>query len=157
MSADVRAAIVAEAMSWLGTPYVSNGLVKGSGTDCAMLLIGVYGNCGLIPKEYDPRPYPAQWHLHRNVEQYMNHVLRFAQEVPGPPERAPLPGDMVMFKLGRVFSHGGIIIGWPNIIHAVGDVRVIREDVSKCRTGKRAFWTVEKRFFCVKSLLEAEG
>lgn len=154
----VRQGIVSEALTWVGTPYLSNAMVKGKkgGTDCAMLLLGVYANVGLVTKEYDPRPYPPQWHLHQNVEKYMQAVLRFAVEVPGPPEREPLPGDVVMFKLGHVHSHGGIIIAWPNIIHAVGNVAVIREDLSKSTTGKRAFWPAEKRFFCVRSLAEVE-
>jgi cell wall-associated NlpC family hydrolase len=146
---EVRAKIVEEANSWIGTPYISNGLVKGrrGGTDCAMFLVGVYAALDLIPKEYDPRPYPAQWHLHRNEEKYMEAILSFVKEVEGPPKRKPLPGDLVMFKLGRVFSHGAIIIDWPNIIHAIGNDKVLPEDLSKSITGKRALAVVPQRFF----------
>jgi cell wall-associated NlpC family hydrolase len=144
-----RQKLVAEAEEWIGTPYISNGLVKGKhgGTDCALLLLGVYQNVGLVSKAFDPRPYPAQWHLHQNAEKYLDHMLAFAVEVPGPPERVPLPGDIVMFKLGRVYSHGGIITTWPRIIHAMGGGRVMPEDVSKNTIGKRALWPLPKRFF----------
>jgi cell wall-associated NlpC family hydrolase len=147
--AETRAAIVKEALEWVGTPYVSNGLVKGKkgGTDCAMLLVGVYANLGLIPKEFDPRPYPPQWHVHKNEERYMNYILNFAKEVAAPPERAPLPGDIVLFKMSRVFAHGAIIIAWPRIVHAIGMDRVLPEDVSKNTTGKRALMLATKRFF----------
>jgi cell wall-associated NlpC family hydrolase len=144
-----RVAVVAEAKSWIGTPYVSNAMVKGKrgGTDCAMLIVGIYANVGLIPKEFDPRPYPPQWHVHRNEEKYLSYVLQFCKETEGPPGRHPKPGDFVMFKVGHVFAHGGIIISWPTIIHAIGNSFVLSEDVSKNTTGKRALWSVPKRFF----------
>lgn len=151
--AALRAAIVVEAWSWVGTPYVDNGMIKGprGGTDCAMLLVGVYGSLGFVPKEFDPRPYPSDWHVHRNEEKYMNYVRSFADEVPGPPLRMPLPGDLVMFKVGRVFAHGAIIVAWPNVIHAVGADRVLPEDISTNTTGKRALWRLDKTFFKVRS------
>lgn len=148
----IRAAIVAEAKEWIGTPYVSGACIKGrrGGTDCAMILVGVYGNLGLIPKEFDPRPYPPEWHVHRNEEKYMSFLLPFVTEVPGPPERLPLGGDLVMFKISRVFAHGAIIIDWPNVVHALGNDIVTPEDISKNTIGKRALWHMPKRFFMLK-------
>jgi cell wall-associated NlpC family hydrolase len=146
---EMRKAIVAEALSWVGTPYVSNAMIKGpkGGTDCAMILIGIYAAVGLIPKEFDPRPYPPQWHVHRNEEKYLNYVLQFVKQTKNPPERKPLPGDLVMFKMNKVFAHGGVIIDWPLIIHAVGNNIVRPDDISKNTTGKRALWTVPQMFF----------
>jgi cell wall-associated NlpC family hydrolase len=144
-----RHKLVAEAMSWLGTPYVSNGMIKGKrgGTDCAMVLVGIYQNVGLVPKDFDPRPYPPQWHVHQSDEKYLEQALQFVTEVAAPPARTPKPGDVVLFRLGRVYSHGAIIIDWPEIIHAVGGNKVCREDLSKNTTGKRALWLLPKRFF----------
>lgn len=151
----LRAAIVAETNSWIGTPYVSNALIKGrrGGTDCAMLFIGVYQNVGLVPKDFDPRPYPPDWHVHRNEEKYLGYVQMFANEVAPPPERMPLPGDVVVFKIGRVFAHGAIIVDWPNVVHAVGNDMVSPMDISKDIAGKRALWLMPKRFFSPKELL----
>ena len=150
---ETRAAIVREAQSWIGTPYISNACIKGprGGTDCAMLLVGVYGNLDLIPKEFDPRPYPPQWHVHRNEEKYMNIVRSFAGEVAEPPGRKPLPGDVVMFKIGRVFAHGAIVVDWPHVVHAVSEDHVLPEDISKNTTGKRALWLMPKTFFSLWS------
>lgn len=147
--AETRAKIVEEAKSWIGTPYVSNGMIKGrrGGTDCAMFPLAVYSAVGLVPSTFDPRPYPPQWHVHRNEEKYMDYVRQFAKEVLGPPERQPLPGDFVMFKIGHVFAHGAIVVDWPLIVHAVGNASVLPEDVSKNTTGKRALWNVPKFFF----------
>ncbi|MDO6044547.1 hypothetical protein Q4P48_08410 [Neisseria gonorrhoeae] len=47
---DLRARIVEEARSWLGTPYHHHAMVKGAGVDCAMLLVAVYGAVGLLPR-----------------------------------------------------------------------------------------------------------
>ena len=40
--ADQRAAVVAEARSWIKTPWVHMAAIKGAGVDCAMLLARVY-------------------------------------------------------------------------------------------------------------------
>lgn len=148
--AETRQRIVAEAMSWIGTPYVSNARVKGvagGGTDCVMLLIAVYGDMHMLPADLDPRPYPPQWHVHRNEELYMQQILKYSYEVNPPPLRMPKPGDLVMFKVGRVFAHGAIIVGWPNVVHAIGNSIVMLEDVSKNTTGKRALALLPQRFF----------
>lgn len=42
-----RAAIVAEARSWLGTPFMHQGRLKGVAVDCAGLVIGVARELGL--------------------------------------------------------------------------------------------------------------
>lgn len=145
---EVRRAIVSEARSWIGTPYVSNAMIKGrrGGVDCAMLPIAVYSACGLIPKEFDPRPYPPQWHVHRNEEKYLAYVQQFTHEI-----ATPAPGDFAMFKVGFVFAHGAIVTQWPMVIHAVGNAIVFEDDISKQTVGKRALARVQQRFFSLWS------
>ena len=67
MSDAERAMVVAEARSWIGTPYHHAADIKGKngGADCAMLLVRVYCDLGLVEK-FDPRPYTRDWFLHRN-------------------------------------------------------------------------------------------
>ena len=70
--------------------------------------------------------YVQQWHLHRSEELYLNHVRALgAVEV-----AAPQPGDFALFHVGRVYSHGAIVIDWPRIIHAVNPRGVVLADVS---------------------------
>jgi cell wall-associated NlpC family hydrolase len=142
-----RQAVVAEAMSWIGTPYINNGCIKGrrGGVDCAMLLVGVYGNLGYLPEGFDPRPYSPQWHVHKDEEKYMDYVRKFAHEIPGPPK----PGDVAMFLIGKVHAHGAIVTEWPLVVHAMGGDRVELEDVSKMIIGKRALGNVPQRFFTI--------
>jgi cell wall-associated NlpC family hydrolase len=49
-------------------------------------------------------------------------------EVTGPSERAPLPGDFLLFHFGRSYSHGAIVINWPLCIHAHRDSGVVLVD-----------------------------
>ena len=109
---EIRQKIVNEAYSWIGTPYHHRARVKGGGVDCAQLLAAVYGDCGLIADTVDEN-YPMDWHLHRDEERYLKRVKRHAHKV-----TEPLPGDIALFKFGRVISHGAIITEWPFIIHA---------------------------------------
>jgi cell wall-associated NlpC family hydrolase len=105
MNLAARAAVVAEAQAWLGTPFHHQGRVKGSGVDCAMLLAEVYQRCGLVPY-VDPGYYPPDWHLHRDAERYLEKLMPYARELAG----APAPGDVAVFQFGRTFSHGAIVI-----------------------------------------------
>lgn len=120
-----RAAVVAEARSWLGTPYHHEARVKGAGVDCAQLLIGVFAAPGVaLIDSLDVPRYPPDWHLHRSAERYLAIVLEHAREIAGP----PLPGDIVLWRFGRCFSHGAIVVDWPAVIHAyVGRACVIED------------------------------
>jgi NlpC/P60 family putative phage cell wall peptidase len=115
LEAAQRAAVVAEARTWLGTPYHHEARVKGprGGVDCAQLLAGVYTGAGLIEPPVIPH-YPPDWHLHRSAERYLEIVLAHASEIAG----APLPGDIALWRFGRCFSHGAIVADWPMVIHA---------------------------------------
>ena len=108
-----RGAFIAEAKTWLGTPFRDQADVKGGGVDCAMLLVRAAVDTRLVPP-FDPRPYPPQWHLHRDEERFLAIVSKLGQEV----EREPIPGDVIVYRVGRCFSHGGIVIENNHVIHA---------------------------------------
>jgi cell wall-associated NlpC family hydrolase len=109
-----RAAVVTEARSWLRTPYHHAAQIKGVGADCAMLPMAVYRAAGVIP-DFEAERYCPDWHLHQSEERYLATVLRFAREVPEPTG----PGDFVLYRWGRCFAHGAIIVDWPQIIHSL--------------------------------------
>lgn len=46
-----KADIIAEARSWLGTPYRHQGRLKGVAVDCAGVIIGVGKACGCMPTD----------------------------------------------------------------------------------------------------------
>jgi cell wall-associated NlpC family hydrolase len=119
-----RAAVIAEARSWLGTPYHNCADIKGVGVDCGMLLVRVFVDTGLA-KSFDPRPYPADWHLHRSEEKYLGFVFDRSSEV-----ITPQPGDVMVMRIGRCYSHGGIVTR-PDpltMVHAFHPARRVLEE-----------------------------
>jgi len=141
-----RAAVVAEARSWIRTPYHERGRIKGAGADCAMLPAEVYEAVGLIPHQ-DPPYYPPDWHLHRDEERYLAAVEQYAVQIDGP----PLPGDLVMYRFGRAFAHGAIVTEWPMVVHAIKGLGVTESsgegpEVALDRSGNPR----ERRFYRLK-------
>lgn len=116
-----RAAVVAEAKSWMLTPWAHQARVKGAGVDCANLVIASYHGAGVID-DIDPGPYPRDWHIHKTEERFLAFVPSFAVEIT---EAEVKPGDLVLFRIGRVFSHGAIIVDWPQAIHAAIQARKV--------------------------------
>jgi NlpC/P60 family putative phage cell wall peptidase len=112
MSTEIRARVVEIARGWLATPYHHAGRVKGVGVDCAQLLIEVFADAGLIER-FDPGPYPMDWACHRDDERFLGFVQRFARETD-----RPLPGDVLVFRYFRCFSHGAIVVDDELMIHA---------------------------------------
>jgi cell wall-associated NlpC family hydrolase len=127
--AEQRQLIVDECRSWIATPYHHAADVKGSGVDCGMLLIKVFANVGLIDF-IDPRPYPRDWHMHKDGERYLGIVEGLCgPEVPNAEvaDRGLLPGDVLVWRFGRTFSHGGIVTAWPHFVHAFWPSRIVEE------------------------------
>ncbi|WP_048649127.1 NlpC/P60 family protein [Nitratireductor soli] len=58
--AEFARAVVAEALSWVGTPYRHQASRKGVGCDCLGLLRGVW-RALLDSEPEDPGPYDADW------------------------------------------------------------------------------------------------
>ena len=111
-----REQIVAAVRAWIGTPYHHRSRIKGVGCDCGQLPIAVYASVGLIPP-INP-DYAQQWMLHRHEEQYLGWVRRFAKETDH-----PTAGDFAIWRFGRTFSHGAIVVDPPRIIHACSGAR----------------------------------
>ena len=144
------------------------GRLKGVGVDCAMFPLEVYREAGLIA-DVDVPYYPQDWMLHRSEEIYLRIVQQHAKELlchsefaatdeeslsspsgmgtVGIPRCArndkPLPGDFVLYRFGRCWSHGAIVLEWPLIIHALTNKGVMLADGERegCLMGR------EKRFF----------
>lgn len=121
-----RAAVVAEAETWLRTRFHHAARIKDVGVDCLMLLAEVYERAG-ITDHIDPPFYVPDWHLHRDAEKYLEGLMRYAREIEGP----PLPGDVAIFKYGRCFSHGAIVVRWPRVIHAYWKIGVVYGDATR--------------------------
>lgn len=100
------ARVVAEARSWLGTPYRHQAAVKGAGADCLGLVRGVWRSLhGNEPEEVPP--YTPDWSEPSRDELLWRAAMRHLLPRDG---RVPLPGDVILFRMrdGSVAKHLGI-------------------------------------------------
>jgi NlpC/P60 family putative phage cell wall peptidase len=120
-----RAAVVAEARSWCGTPYHHMADVKGAGCDCLMLLVRVFCDLGLLER-FDPRPYPCDWHIHRDDERYLDGISSRSGRV-----EIPRPGDVMVMRYARAYSHAGIVVETEplTVVHAYVTARRVIEEI----------------------------
>lgn len=127
-----RRGVVDVARTWIGTPYHDNAKLKGVGTDCLNFMVASVEEYGLIPVVKVPHYYRGQ-NMHRTEETYINGLLQYMDEVSGPPEREPLPADIILWKFGRIYFHGALILAWPMVLHVYGITgRVQEEDLRTC-------------------------
>lgn len=141
MTPEVRLVVVEEAVGWLNTPYHPHARIKGVGVDCAMLLAEVYERAGVIG-HVEPGNYSQQFGLHRSEEVFEGFVLAHGVLVP-----EPQPADVVLFKYGRCYSHGGVMISETRFVHAVlATKRVCYGDLSDAELLRR-----ERRFYSVRA------
>lgn len=108
----LRQAIIDEAMTWMKTRYHHMGRVKGAGVDCLTFIVEVYERVGLVGHQEIPF-YRPDFMKHNAEDTYLAGLLEHGREV-----EVPRPGDVAIFKWGRVHAHAGIIIEWPRLIHA---------------------------------------
>ena len=131
-----RERVVAEALTWIGTPYRHHQRVKGAegGTDCAQILAAVYEAAGVVG-HIDLGEYSSQWHLHHSRELY----LEWLQRVGAWPLRdePPQAGDVGVWMFGLTHSHGGIVIEGgedPVVLHSYIKAR---RGVTLCRASEQ--------------------
>jgi len=147
---EAREAIVAEAVTYLGTPFVDCQHVKGAGVDCGMMPLSVYATVGVM-QWFEPGHYSVQIHQHKTEDEqrasgqkpYRDFVREHMREIP---ESEVKPGDFVLYFYGKCFSHGAIVIEWPHkIIHACAGEGVIFDDPARngrLMRRRREFYTV---------------
>lgn len=121
-----RAAVVAAARSFIGTPYRSNAKLKGVGVDCATLIALAFTEAGVRPP-IEVGHYSDQWHLHSDVPLYEQAIADHGGKL----VEVPQPGDIVLYFQGRQFAHGAIITGTEplRMIHAYAPSRCVVEGV----------------------------
>ena len=117
-----RPAILAEARSWLRTPFHDGVGIKGHGTDCMWFAYRVYLACGVCPEVKIPS-YSPQFLMHRDDDPFLREIAPYSHEI-----AAPEPGDFVIWKFGRCYAQSAIVIRWPVIIHAHKPAGMVIED-----------------------------
>lgn len=111
-----RAAIVAEARSWLGTPYRHQASLKGVGCDCLGLVRGIWRAClGDEPEAL--AAYTPHWAEVGGEETLLAAAGRHLVPVPVDAAEA---GDVLLFRFrpGCPAKHAGVLIGTDRFVHA---------------------------------------
>ena len=118
-----REEIVAEAKSWIGTPYIRGGRIKGVGCDCATFILEVFRAVGHV-SNIEIGFFSDDWWANTQDERYMFRVIRHAHELVKQKTYASLtidPGNIILLRAARsyVYNHGAIVVKWPRVIHAI--------------------------------------
>lgn len=143
-SSNLRARVVAEALSWQGTKFCHAQCVKGVGVDCAMSLIAWFSSCGVI-EFFDPGPYSRTWFLHQREEKFLNIIERYAVRLPD--DETPLPADIALYKHGLCVSHGALVVDDTFVVHACAIARKVeRRERSAMTYALAGYWRVHA--FC---------
>lgn len=108
-----RGEVVAEARTWLATPFHHHQCAKGAGVDCAHLVVGVCKALGLMARDFALPPYqmmPDGRQLLALADAYMDRTRHWDV------------GDVVIVTGGIRAQHVGIVgdyrYGGHSIIHA---------------------------------------
>ncbi len=112
-----RAMIVAQARTWLGTPFHHQGRVKGVGVDCAGLILGVAAELGVSIE--DRRGYGRQ----PDSDELILLCRREAAEIRSSEAR---PGDFYLMALKGRPQHLAIATD-KGVIHALAPQRRVVE------------------------------
>jgi len=109
-----RAAIVAEARSWIGTPWVASGSAKGVGANCLGFLAGVARNAGLVDLAEAFAPYRGF-----AVPPQPSALLRgLRRQLVGIAPAQARAADLLLFDLGDGLRHVAMLTEPGTIIHA---------------------------------------
>ena len=124
----LRGLIVAEARSWIGTPYRHQASVKGAGCDCLGLVRGVWR--ALYGKEPETLPpYSADWAETGGRETLLEAGRRWLIERPVEEVNSgdTFAGNILVFrwKDGMPAKHAGIVSAGGQIIHSYDRVGVV--------------------------------
>lgn len=87
--------------------------MRGVGTDCVGLILGVWKALGLIPSDYTPGPYRDDdgEMLERELSKWCDHIGDANEMV---------PGDVLVFSIPNGYRHVAFFAGDREIIHVYG-------------------------------------
>ena len=136
------------AMSYIGTPHINGGQVKGAGLDCCTLPVAIYKEFGVdIPVDIG---YSADWFCQRGAELIKPYLSRYFSRV-----NELNSGDLISFSWGRAkFAHLAMYLGGGKVIHSqadrgteitdLDDPYFLRKDGRSRITG---YWRLKDEFF----------
>lgn len=115
-----RAQIIAEARTWIGTPWVHQGRLKGIACDCVGMIICVARALEIFPPELD-----ATYSRNPQPKLMIDYLNQYLDRIDGPPQ----PADVLLLRPHRITQHLGILTGDNTFIHAIDRHRGVREHI----------------------------
>jgi len=139
-STALRAAVITEALSWIGTPFHDCAGVKGHGVDCAHLVWRCYQSIGVVPPG-DPPAYKPQWFQHQLEEVFLQELKKHGAVSIAP--TLARAGDVLMHKYGKHAAHGAIVIDERSMVHAYKAAKmVVRAERAEFEGRLDSAWTL---------------
>lgn len=122
---DLRAAVIAEARSWIGTPYRHQGADRQTGCDCLGVVRGVWRAIYGVEPETPPA-YSADWAEATGEETLLEAAGRHLLEVS---VCDMAPGDVLVFRWRPHLpaKHCGILVEPERMVHAYHSVGRVTE------------------------------
>lgn len=118
-----RAAVVAAARRWIGTPYRHQASLEGAGCDCLGLVRGLWREFYGDEPEPVP-PYGPDWAEASGRETLLEAAGRRLVAVP---VAAARPGDVVLFRWRPDLpaKHAGVLVEADRFVHAYDGAAVV--------------------------------
>ena len=118
-----RAALVAAARDWIGTPYRHQASLKGGGCDCLGLVRGLWRTFYGDEPEPIP-PYAPDWAEASRIEAMIDAGRRHLVPVPLAVAR---PGDVILFRWRADLpaKHAGVLVAPDRFVHAYEGAAVV--------------------------------
>jgi NlpC/P60 family putative phage cell wall peptidase len=113
---DLRERVIAEARSWIGTPYKHQASLKGVGCDCLGLLRGIWRALYGTEPELTPA-YAPDWAEANGEERLAEAARRHLAEIA---LNEAQPGDVLLFRWRPHLpaKHAAILVAPDRITHA---------------------------------------
>ena len=111
-----RLRLIEEARTWIGTPYRSEGRVKGAGCDCGTFLLGVLENARILP-HIDIPHYPEDIACHCATPKYLMKIEEYCRKVDNNDRK---PGDILVYRFSgsMVPHHAAFVLDKEYLIHS---------------------------------------
>jgi len=123
------ACIIAEARTWLGTPWHHQGRVRGAGVDCGGFVLEVFKACGVLPADFDVGYYGRDADLPRLIAT----LSQWSSEV-----QDIRPADVMLFRIVDAPRHLAIATD-VGMIHAYQGINKVTEHVIDKRWRRRLY------------------
>lgn len=115
-----RAQLIAEALSWQGTPYHHQAALKGIGADCIGVVRGSLAALGIaargIPANYSRGPDPDALQAAVEASDQLGEIAPAAAQ----------PGDLLLFRVKRDPRHFALLVAADELLHSDVTAGVVR-------------------------------